>query len=371
LKEKRVEHLEISSRGNFELTAHTEEKKERLVIRGAYPNNELSRFLFMQLGLVYLLAPHLPKTVAVDFPVFSLAEKLIHALYQSEGERPPALLVQKNKKVFQGLSTKKSRAVVAHSGGKDSLWNMWWAQQKYLPHNVLCLHIKGLSKSNARDEFLYAQKQARECPFSHFDVIDLLDSSSNRGYQVMRAREFFMTGIMIPYALQFGSSWIITEGDAEAPSYEPLSGTGTGVRLFNNLIADIGIPVEVTWRNQKEMDVVKDLLIHKPTWLPLVCNCFSPANYRVYRRSVWARNAPSFPLYESQCGSCVKCRIINVARILHDTTFSNVCEKDIRYFLENTSMWLRRNRNRLSDMVEGSFLESFEEALRLHPITRS
>ena len=180
----------------------------------------------------------------------------------------------------------------------------------------------------------------------------------------MRSRDMFLAGVITSPALEFGASQIITEGFAEEKETDPFSGQAKYMRYFNRILSSLGIPVQVTWRDKEEMDIVKDLLDNCPDWLPHVYNCFAAPCYTPNLRRAWAKRAPTFPLYDSQCGSCVKCRITNVARVLYDPTMETVKEKDIKIFLENTGKWIRTNRIRLAELIEGSFLRDFKAACK-------
>lgn len=365
-----MNNLEVKLSDDFELSITGPKGKERIKIVGEYPNNSLSKLIFSQLGLMHLIAPYLPKQISANFRLLPQTKKLISAMYQSESNKPPIFKTPEKQFHFVGETTKAkaNKVAVAYSAGKDSMWNMWWTQEKYHPENVLAVHINGLNRSNAPRERQYAKRQARKLGFKNFRIINLLNSSRNRGYQVMRSRDMFLAGIIIPHATEFGASKIITEGFAETSPEEPFTGQPRHMRYFNSILKDLKIPVQMRWRNRKEMDVVKDLLNYRPDWLPHVCNCFAAPCYQPYLRRSWQKRAPTFPLYDSQCGSCVKCRIINLARVLYDPAMRKVKKDDIETFLKNTSAWIRINRVRLADMIEGSFLQDFKKALAKYEI---
>ncbi len=255
----------------------------------------------------------------------------------------------------------KRRVVVAYSAGKDSMWNMWWALREYGPENVMAFHISGLNRNNASHEREFCLRQQKEFGFKNFKIVSLLNSSRNTGYRTMLSRDIFLSGVAIPVALEFGAQKIITEGFAETGSAEPFSGQPGNIGFFNKILHQLGIWVQVSWRNRLEMDTVKDLFESKPEWMPHVCNCFASPHHFPSRRAYWVAKAPSFKLYDSQCGSCVKCRIVNLGRILYDTNLK-VLEKDIVWFLQNTDNWARTNRIKLRDMIGGSFSRDFKIA---------
>lgn len=342
--------------------------RERLEITGGYPDTPLSRGVFSQLGLMHLIAPYLPRKVQADFSLTKEIKDLIGAMYKSESQSPPKFQTPKDSSDFSGPKTNSNKVTVAYSAGKDSMWNMWWTQEEYEHDNVLGVHINGLNRNNACREREYTERQIRECRFKNFQIIDLTNSSRNTGYGTMRSRDMFLAGLIVPAALEFGASKIITEGFAEEKTTEPFSGQAKNMRYFNKVLHKLGIPVQVAWRDKKEMEIIKDLLENKPDWLPHVYNCFSAPCYQPFLKRSWEKRTPTFPLYDSQCGSCVKCRITNLARILYDPKMENVKREDIQAYLENTAKWIQGRKVELADMIEGSFLRDFKIAAKKYGV---
>ena len=151
--------------------------------------------------------------------------------------------------------------------------------------------------------------------------------------------------------------------------YVPFTDNEENMEYFNEILHLLGVPVEVVWRNKHEMDIVKDLILNKPDWLESVHNCFCIEPYKISHRDYWAEKAKTFPLYGSQCGSCVKCRITNIARILYDPQVENTTVKDIQSYLKNTIEWIKRSgTTHLIDMIEGSFIRDVKRACRRYDI---
>lgn len=353
---------------NLEVTLNGPNGMERLGISGEYPITLLAQSIFSQLGLMHLIAPYLPNIVSTDFLVSKPMKKLIGAMYQSENRKPPIFKSPENDMQFSSLKTDARKVAVAYSAGKDSLWNMWWTQERFLAENVLAVHINGLNRANASRERTYAERQRVKLGFENFAVINLHNGSRSRGYGVMRSRDMFLVGIIIPHALAFGASKIVIEGFSETRPTEPFSGQSSNMCFFNHMLREFGVPVSVSWRNRQEMDVMRDLFEHRPEWVSHVCNCFSAPCYQPGIRRYWQRSAPTLVLYDSQCGSCVKCRITNLGRILYDPNITAVKTEDIQTFLKNTANWMRINHERLSDMIEGSFTRDFKLACKKYDL---
>jgi hypothetical protein len=178
----------------------------------------------------------------------------------------------------------------------------------------------------------------------------------------------FLAGIIVPLALQFGATKIFTEGFADAKPAEPFTGLEENMRYFNGVLKEIGAPARVSWRNRDEMLVIRDLFKHRPAWMPYVCNCFTIPPFLGFHKRAFQRRFPSFPLYESQCGVCVKCRITNLGRVLYDHHGKKIVPRDTRGFLEETNRWAESKLGVLSDMIQGPFLRDLRKACQLFRI---
>jgi len=355
-----MKNFQVNFNSDFELIMDGPKGRERLKINGEYPNTVLSRCLFSNLGLMHLIAPYFPEEISTDFQITSQMKELISAMYASENHRLLSLDSIEGVRFFTP-KTDPNKVVIAYSAGKDSMWNLWWASEKYGMENVLVAHIKGLNRCQSSEEVGYIKRQQKHIGFN-LKIIDLLNGSRNCGFQTMRSRDMFLTGIIIPFALEFGASKIIIEGFIE--SDELFTGKEENMKYFNDILKSFGISVQVAWRNdRKEMDCVKDLILNRPEWLKHICNCFSNPAYKISLHKSWQRRTPTFPLYDSQCGSCVKCRIINIARILYDPEMKKVKPDEIRFYLQNTAKWIKEKLPTHADMINRSFREYFNQAV--------
>jgi hypothetical protein len=344
--------------------AGTGTDRQRIAILGPYPRTSFSQQLFAELGLMHLIAPYFPACIETNFGVAPQVQDLIAKMYRSEGHAKPVFRVPPYRYITVLRAAKRQeRVVVAYSAGKDSLWNLWWSQRKFGPENVLAAHVRNLNRNNGCREFAFTKRQAKTIGFP-VRTVRLLNGSKNTGYLTMRSRDMFLMALLVPIALEFGASQIITEGFEEAKRGEPFSGQERYMRCFNRTLQSLGIPVRVTWRNRTEMHVIKDLYRHRRGWMPLVCNCFTTPNYQCSHRRTFLRSHPSFPLYPSQCGVCVKCKITNLARLFYDPAMRRVPPSEIRHFLLNIRQWIRATGATHSDMILGSFMEHFVRACK-------
>lgn len=365
-----MKNLRVNFNSGFELVMDGSKGKERLKIISKYPNTALSRYLFSNLGLMHLIAPHFPQEISTNFHVISQIKDLIGKMYEFEHHDPPIIQAIDGIR-FSAPHLDSNKVAIAYSAGKDSMWNLWWASEKYGPKNVLVVHIHGLNRCQASQELKYVKRQQQAIGFK-LKIIELLNGSKNMGFQVMRSRDMFLAGMIIPLAHEFGASKVIIEGFAETGQRDLFTGQEENMRYFNGILSSLGIPVQVAWRSdRKEMDCVKDLIIHRPNWLTHVCNCFSVSCYQPFLRRSWQKRTPTLAriFYDSQCGSCVKCRIINIARILHDPKMKEVKPDEIRLYLKNTAQWIKEKRPTHADMIDRSFLEYFNQAVEKYGLT--
>lgn len=391
-----MERLEINQNG-FEVSMLGPKMRERIRINSPYPDDIYSKAIFGWLGTMHLIAPYLPKIIRTDFTLSPLMRKLISAMYQWEFENQRIKLEKENRNgesdgssskiqrvekilpeyehpdsppigFWSPLKTSRKRVAIAYSAGKDSIWNLWRATEQYGSDNVLVVHIRNLNKNNGSNEIAWVKKQQKCFGFKHLEVIDLINSSLNTGYQTMRSRDLFLAGIIAPLAIEFGAGQIITEGFAEEAPREPFSGQEWNMLYFNSILERLHIPVQVSWKNRKEMDVIKDLYRHRPEWMPYVCNCFTLPCFHSDHRKKFMRRSPTISLYPSQCGVCPKCRITLVARILYDASLQGADPKDIRIFLNNTIHWFKDSRNTHHDMLTESFHRDFRIACKKYGV---
>jgi len=169
----------------------------------------------------------------------------------------------------------------------------------------------------------------------------------------------FIVGMAIPLALKFGASSVVLEGGfySEDIPNVPYTTKESSWRYFNQLLAEMGVPVQATWRDTTDMQAITDLAEHHPDWLPLIVNCFAPKPHRRERREKWQRVAPSFPMFPTQCGSCVKCREFNIGRIDHDPSLAKTTPADMKALVEDTLRWAKDHEVDQADIIGGAFTD--------------
>lgn len=338
-------------------------------IRNKYPDTELSKTVFQSLGLMYLISPYLPGEITTDFYVPLIFQDLIGAMYESEGRDKPRFgltdlnLAKTKEPHFRPNPPSLNKVALTYSGGKDSMWNLDWLSREFGMDNVLAVHFAQMNHVAASQEYGATLNQQKRIGFS-LDVIDLLNSSKNSGKNIMRARDMFIVGLSLPLALKFGASKVFLEGGFNpegSPKGEPFTTYEESWILFNKILSSLGIPLKAAWRNSDGMNTVRELALNRPDWISLIYNCFSPECYKKQRIGKWKKVARTFPLIKGQCGSCVKCRELNIARIKYDPSVKKAKPEDIKAYIADTVKWSKEHERDLADIIGGTFNQQLSE----------
>lgn len=346
------------------LTIERGNQREKLEVLAGFPETAGAEAIFQQFGLMHIVAPSLPLVIRTNFPVSESVRDFIGRMYVSSGRMKPDFNCPagENKPVIAKLDDAYG-ALVTFTGGKDSLWNLMRARQEF--ERVLAVHIGGLNQVVASREREYVNRQKAAFGFD-LRVIEIKNGRDSRGYIMMRSRDFFLTALSIPLAVENGASRIILEGGFYVGGEEKGAAfcyQMSAWEAFNKMLSEMGLPVCAAWYDERtEVEKVRDLLQQKPEWLKMVINCLSmPCFVSSIRRELLER-VGDFPLYESQCGGCVKCRTVNIARILYDHEMAKVKPEVVRSYVLGTMSWLRRKKNEIGDIVDESFFEAVKLA---------
>lgn len=357
----------------FVLTMPNQIRTERLRIIGAYPRSDTAEMLFRSLGTMHLIAPYFPESISANFRIHPPIQELISAMYASEDMAAPSFRNGSlgnsipNSVLFQ--RQKKRRIVVAYSAGKDSLWNLWRAIEEVGKKNVLAVHIRNLNKNNGSRELQYTKIQQKMLKFPNLRVIKLINGSRNTGFRTMRSRDIFLTGLIVPLALEFEASEIWTEGFAEETNTDLFTGRVSNMLLFNRTLHELHVPISIKWKNRLELDVVKDLYIHRPSWMQYVCNCFTIPAYQAGHRRNFEKTYPSVRLYPSQCGVCAKCKIILLGRILYSPDRIQMNPEEIRRLIKAIVRWTNKRPVHIGEVTGKSFFRDLTRAILRYGVT--
>ncbi len=338
--------MEISCDASpYTVSAKEHGKKHFVRLVNPIPGSLLSHFLFVQTGLFYLLESYLPKldsknrysiSLITNIPLISPFRQLFSDLcllnkiklkIQASAESE----ILRADRIGQIPKVSSKKAVIAFSGGKDSLWNLMWAQKKFGRENVLAVHIEGLNANQATRERKMVIRQANELGFN-LQIIkiknnfDTHDTISRGGYSYY----MFIAGIIIPAAMEFGASAIIMEG-FQFPQ---------DIQRFNQVLKEIDIPIKIVWRDIGETEVVRELVKYRPRWSSYICACDrNLKNHKLFRSLLFAA-IPKFEIDDTDCGCCYKCRLKYVSRILYDPSLRQTgIQSYLVYVLLGIATW--------------------------------
>lgn len=348
---------ESPSRLNLRIQVENKQVREKLAIGGGYPQTTLAEEIFLSAGIGQLIGPFLPEVIKADIAVLEPFHLLIDQMYIANGcDKPEWEVAGFDTRPRNLAPADNNRVVVTYSGGKDSIWNLWEALRLgFSPHAV---HIAGLNQSVAKAELEGVLRQQRVIGFP-LTLVELKNSRSSRGFPAMNWRDFFVGAASIPTAIEIGAGQIFLEGgyyQGEEANGKSFSYHASAWKTYNRELKKMGIPVEMVGNDRGEIDTIKDLLEYRPEWLPLVSNCFSMPVFRPGTRQDFLEKAPSFELYKDQCGSCVKCNTINLARLKYDPVIRDKTTlTDKQNVLKKTRKWLRTNWRKVKDIIDPGF----------------
>lgn len=360
-----AERLRIFAEKNS-LTLDGPKGSERFAIEKGFPETRLAESLFQSLTLMHLVSPYLPRKIETDFPLHPVFQDLITKMYASEKRKSPEFITPSGKVEFEAPEMLGGKIAVTYSGGKDSMWNMWWGREAVGAENVLAVHLAGLNRPFAKKELAHTLLQQKKIKFP-LHVLELFNSSKSAGWSVLRSRDILLTGLAIPVAMEFGADRVVLEGSFAKGDEEknyPFNGRESTWHYFNHILQDLNIPVRIDWRDRGQIATIRDLIENKPDWLSYVNNCFMRESYWKSVRRIFQEKMPTIPLYESQCGLCVKCRPVVLARVLYDPKLlRRASERDVKEYLSGTAVWLKKKWTTSKDMLEDDFVETLREGL--------
>ncbi|MEO0334762.1 MAG: hypothetical protein AAF202_00090 [Pseudomonadota bacterium] len=384
---------ELSTEGHIDPNGELlKDRRFKITIPSARASS-LFEVLFKGFGLMYMIAPSLPVEVQTNFSVRQEVQSFILDMYQHEqhtirnyaSPRFALTREQDNWPTAGSWSTSGQRAVVLHSGGKDSAEAIFAAAERVGAGDihkgieaVTTIHFDGLNHPNSAGEARAAREQARVMGLENAHFLPVTNSSGNTGHGIIRARDFFLLAMATSFAVDEGADRIWTEGEQENDS-PFFGGTEKAFEKFNRTLTALNVPVMATWTNMaSEVDVVSSLLKYQRdtgiSVLPQVFSCFSPEIYaRQYRRNWTERTRilgeKMLAVTQGNCGSCVKCRLTNLVYLIEDLlpelTLSAQADEDLaatlktdlEYVLQNLVNWQVRSKGKYSDFLDSRFFE--------------
>ncbi len=314
--------------------------------------------------VAHLIAPYFPKIIETNFGVSDSV--FINELYKYYGYKPPVLettneIISRN----NGGEVKETRKIEianAHSGGLDSAFRMTKLMEE--GKSVMGVHLRNLNTKGNKAEFVASKTQCEEWGVP-FENVKLRNGSLNGGFDTMRTRDFLLAIVSAVTAFPYGANKVMIEGGMfDDPEKGHFSEYSEGWKMFNKLIADANLKMEVEGIDPGDVETVGEVIKLEKSLgieiLPLIQNCFSAPFQRPNSRQKWERETPTIAINSSKehwCGSCLKCRRMTMGRLVYqDPRLTNVPESEIKYFVKDTYNWLRMYKHN-GDMVSKSFLD--------------
>lgn len=345
-------NLIIKYEGNFRLV--TEEavvsigqKKRKMSLAIApdcwYPDNTLATLLFTQFGTMHMISGLLPERIITKgYSITEPIQKWINRMYESLDKKPPEFISFEhswkwNKMTILG-KLHENRVVIPFSGGKDGMFHFLISKKNgWYPHLV---HVQNLNPAVCSDEKKYAERIAKKYT-KKLDVIHLINSIPANGFATMRSRDMFLVSLMVPFAYKYGAKNIFIEGFGDESKFDLFSGKEVCMREFNELLNSLGLDIHIFWHNYKEWEVIKLMIEDYPKMLKETNSCFSYPllKKKMQEEHLWPK-FKGFPFFKAQCGGCLKCYIINLARIVFDNL---KCKKSvIKDYVVHADKWQKR-----------------------------
>jgi len=353
----------------------TGDRKRRLAIAehvdfGGVPEEGMG--LLRTVMVAHLIAPYFPKIIETNFGVTD--KVFIDELYKYYGYKPPRLVIVdeiKNSEIatvdtFRHRRTmrndeRKIEIANAHSGGLDSAYRMaGFLREK---KTVMGVHLRNLNSKGNFAEYQASKEQCERWGVP-FENIRLINNSLNGGFDTMRTRDYLLAIATAVTGYQYGANKVMIEGGMfDDPEKGHFSEYSEGWKMFNKLIADANLKIEVEGVDPGDVETVGEVVrLEKELGieiLPFIQNCFSAPFQRGFLRKKWFRETPTISQNSSEhwCGSCLKCRRMTLGRLIYqDPRFASVPADEVKYFVKDTYNWLCKYKHN-GDMVSKSFLE--------------
>ncbi len=364
------QHMELSWRKPF----LGKPRLHRLGVKDGFPTSPIAERIYQQFGLGYFICHHFPRILETEFPVLPAMRQLIEDMYCYYGKKPPEWRhpVFRDKKRLVSGSLNPGKVVVTLSGGKDGLYYLLRCIERYGNQNVLPVHISHLSMEGVSHRELKAARNLADRLGAKLKIIELVNSTRIPGPRIMNFRDIFLPAMLAAMAHEFGASKIFMEGSDDAKeSGDPyFSDLDTSQHALRDMLHEWGLAVEVVSEKISEYEVLRRMFAN-PRWatlMPHTHSCLRCDRLMMFCRRWHAEHFPELfkRFYEGQCGSCFKCRVITLSRILWDPIMEQVPFKECKEYLARTNEWrekLKRKHRCSWDFVNDPSLLKFISAV--------
>jgi 7-cyano-7-deazaguanine synthase in queuosine biosynthesis len=323
-------------------------------------NIELFDILFYNLGIFYSIAPnYFPKNISLSRPLNSNVYDMISLYYKRMSLDLPKYSVGGIE--YCSINNKKmdnNKAVVALSGGKDSVYALVSAVEEYGSKNVVAVHVNSIMKILPKEEL---ESSKIICEMLGVELVIIPIHYSFKKYRgIYNGAEIAMsTALIIPIAFDIGAKHVILGTlksekdiyDVQAPTF---SETGTIRDLFNVFLKDLGVDIEIESGVLDTKESLINLMKNNSDIMKETISCMMLSHIYASHKYRAIKKYPDFPFYKRMCGVCPKCMTINVFRLRYDESIQHLLinEHVYKYCKHVFDVMNRKKNNFKSEVVD-------------------
>lgn len=380
-----LESLPLSNDPKRDIISRVEQNDFELISNGKrflveandyYKNNiELFDNIFYSFGVFYSVAAnYFPKVISSDKILNKNVIEMINLYYKRMSLDYPDIInsniIDLGTNFFKHKKMSEDKAVVALSGGKDSVYALVSAVEKYGKDNVIAININSIMRILPVEEL---ESSKKICDILGVKLIVVPIHYSFKKYRgIYNGAEISMaTALMVPIAFEYGIKNIIlgtlkSEKDIFQVQAPTISETGTIIDLFNNFLKDINLDMVVSSGVLDTKESLIYLMKNRPDIMSETVSCMMLSHIYKSHKNRAIKNYPEFPFYQRMCGVCSKCMTINVFRLRYEDKLKNLCtDKNIYEYCRHVFNVIIKNKNNFKpeviDEMEDILIESMEK----------
>lgn len=359
---------------NFELMSNG--KRFLVEPNDCYENNiELFDNIFYNIGVFYSVAAnYFPKTIYSDKILNGNVVEMINLYYKRMSLDNPCItnsnIIDFGTNFFKRKEMHENKAIVALSGGKDSVYALVSAIEKYGKDNVIAIIINSIMRILPVEEL---ESSKKICDILGVKLVIVPIHYSFKKYRgIYNGAEISMaTALMVPIAFEYGIKNIIlgtlkSEKDIFQVQAPTISETGAIIDLFNRFLKDINLDIVVSSGVMDTKESLTYLMKNRPDIMSETVSCMMLSHiYRSHKNRA-LKKYPNFPFYERMCGVCPKCMTINIFRLRYEEKLKNLCtDKNIYEYCRHVFNVITKHKNNFKpeviDEMEDILIESMEK----------
>src|SRR4030042_5147102 len=293
--------------------------------------------LYYNIGVFYSIAPnYFPKKILLNRPIDNKIIDIINLYYKRVDLESPDI-TQEGEELFIPSSYLISykKVIIGISGGKDSIYALVKAIEKYGKDNVVAVYIDNIMG--------ICPEQERSASITICKMLDVhlvsikIKNSFKKHRGVLNGAEISMAAaLMIPVALYYGAYSVIMgtiESERDIFNVQPptFSETMPVIELFNEFLVNIGIDIKMVSGVPDIKTPLIYLMQNYPNIMAETVSCMMLSGFLVSHRRRAIKNYPEFPFYKRMCGVCAKCMMINTFRMKYQDDVKQLLSKAYVY----------------------------------------